>query len=463
MMSRWLRVVLLIALLLQASPVQAQSQAPERPVYIVQKGDTLNIIALRFGVSANDLIAVNGITDPNSLQAGARLEIPGLDGIQGVLTTQVLPFGETLASISRRYQVPDNIMVRLNHLTSPLELYAGYNVIVPQEDQDTSLKGRIYLSSGQSLLEAAVLSGTNPWTLKDDNQLGGSWAALSGERLFYNNPNATGGTGAIAPSVTAINVTNLPLVQGKTAEIQITTTEPTTFSGSLAGNELHFFQTDANQSVALQGVYAMAKAGLYPLRLKAELKSGSTFEYEQMVLVQLGYYAKDPPLTVPPETLDPAVTRPEDDLMASVTKPATPDKDWDKKFQVPVDEPVCIRSWFGDRRSYNGSDYIYFHTGLDYGVCANLNIYAPAAGVVVYTGKLTVRGNVTIIDHGWGIYSGLYHQSEILVKVGQKVSAGEKIGLIGATGRVNGPHLHWDLWNNGIQVDPEEWLTRSYP
>ena len=106
-MRRWIRFLLCIAVILQVSPALAQSQATDNPVYIVQKGDTLNVIALRFGVSPADLASVNGITDPNSLQAGARLIIPGLDGIQGILTTQVLPYGETLSTVSRRYQVPE--------------------------------------------------------------------------------------------------------------------------------------------------------------------------------------------------------------------------------------------------------------------------------------------------------------------------------------------------------------------
>ena len=84
-------------------------------------------------------------------------------------------------------------------------------------------------------------------------------------------------------------------------------------------------------------------------------------------------------------------------------------------------------------------------------------------GKVVFTGLLTVRGNATIIDHGWGVYSGFYHQSKILVKVGDTVTPGQIIGEIGGTGRVTGPHLHWDLFINGIQVNPLDWLDRAYP
>jgi murein DD-endopeptidase MepM/ murein hydrolase activator NlpD len=90
-------------------------------------------------------------------------------------------------------------------------------------------------------------------------------------------------------------------------------------------------------------------------------------------------------------------------------------------------------------------------------------VYAPADGVVVFTGLKTVRGNATIIDHGEGIYSGLYHQAEIYVKVGDHVTAGELIGKIGDTGRVTGPHVHWDLWVNGIQVNPWKWYEESFP
>jgi murein DD-endopeptidase MepM/ murein hydrolase activator NlpD len=135
-------------------------------------------------------------------------------------------------------------------------------------------------------------------------------------------------------------------------------------------------------------------------------------------------------------------------------------------FQLPVDSQYCVRSRFGTRRSYNNGALFTFHSGLDFGVCSQthpLDIYAPADGVVIFTGLKTVRGNVTIIDHGWGIYSGIFHQSAILVAVGDHVTAGQLIGKIGATGRVTGPHLHWDLWVNGVQVDPTIWLNQEFP
>jgi len=103
-----------------------------------------------------------------------------------------------------------------------------------------------------------------------------------------------------------------------------------------------------------------------------------------------------------------------------------------------------------------------WHSGVDYGICSEANpydIYAPAAGKVVFAGLLTVRGNATILDPGWGIYSGMWHQEESLVVAGQTVQAGELIGKIGDTGRVTGPHLHWGVMLNRAMVDPALFLA----
>jgi murein DD-endopeptidase MepM/ murein hydrolase activator NlpD len=82
---------------------------------------------------------------------------------------------------------------------------------------------------------------------------------------------------------------------------------------------------------------------------------------------------------------------------------------------------------------------------------------------VVFTGKLVVCGNTTIIDHGRGVYSKFCHQDEFYVNTGDHVDAGQLVGKIGGTGRANGPHLHWEVWINGIQVDPLDWLVNTYP
>ena len=160
------------------------------------------------------------------------------------------------------------------------------------------------------------------------------------------------------------------------------------------------------------------------------------------------------------------MTGPEDQWLLSLTSVITPEKYWNGIFQLPVATPFCIRAGFGDRRSYNGGVFKDFHTGIDYGVCSTahpLDIYAAADGVVVFTGLKTVRGNATIIDDGQGVFTCYYHQSKFLVSVGDHIKAGQLIGQIGATGRVTGPHLHFEVWVNGIQVNPLHWLAQAFP
>ena len=161
MKSIGIRLLLLLLLLWPLSIVQAQESPTEGgPVYIVQPGDNLWGISQRFGVSIDALTQENGITDPNQLTIGMRLVIPGLEGLQGVLTTESIPFGESLWSLSRRYAIPVDLLVRLNKFTNPESVAAGASLIIPiseEAEAEPELKGdRVTLETGQSLLELAI-------------------------------------------------------------------------------------------------------------------------------------------------------------------------------------------------------------------------------------------------------------------------------------------------------------------
>ena len=462
MYKRLLLVISLTLILLPFGAVQAQN-GNDNPVYVVQPGDSLNLIAQEFGVPVRSLIQINNISDPNSLNVGTTLIIPGLEGVQGTLTVAAVPLGYDLQSLSVGFQIPTSQLARINRVTSPSEIFAGANLILPQQSQDNKLDQIGQINAGQSLLEAAIESHLNPWSLSTVNNIAGPSHLIPGATLFYYA--GKNQVSSISNSlVTKMEALPLPLRQGNTFELRVYTNGPVNLTGKLGDQNLVFHQEKDNQYVALQGIYAMADLGLTTLQVSATSDQGGAFTSEESLLIKSGNYPQDPPLTVDPKTLDPAVTKPEDDLIANATALSTADKLWSDIFRAPVDQP-CIKSYYGDRRSYNGGPYIYFHTGVDFGVCANnLNIYAPAPGKVVFVGSLlTVRGNATIIDHGWGVYSGFYHQSKILVKVGDTVETGQIIGQIGATGRVTGPHLHWDLFVNGIQVNALDWLDRVYP
>ena len=461
----WIRLLLVVLFWLPTWTVSAQEASPTGPIYIVQSGDNLWDIAARFGVSIDALLSANNLTLDSIIYEGAQLVIPGLEGVTGILTTQDVPYGETLHSLSLRYQTPVDVLVRLNHLTSPSEVYAGMSLVIPLSEGTPEPGPRLSLTAGQSLLELAVLNNTNPYTLVLSNGVSQPAALPAGQVLRRMNSEGVSdpGPGALPPAIAAVGLSDF--IQGQTSVVRVESTGGASLGGSLMGHPLNFFPLPEGGYVALQGVHAMAEPGTYPMTIQGSLADGSSFSFIQAVRVYAGDFLYDVPLYVPVETLDPAITGPENELWESQVLAASAEKLWDGAFAAPVDPAYadCWPSIFGSRRSYNDSEYIYFHTGLDFCGQVGFSIYAPADGIVVFTGELVVRGNATVIDHGWGIYSAYMHQSEILVAVGDRVETGQLIGLVGNTGRVIGPHLHFEVWAGGVQVDPLDWMTQAYP
>jgi murein DD-endopeptidase MepM/ murein hydrolase activator NlpD len=454
-----------LLLLASAVPVSAQTPVgPSGPIYIVQEGDSLWTIAARFNVSVADLQAANNLATAD-IYVGDQLIIPGLEGLSGMLITVPVPFGESLRSLSRQYRFDLPTLRRLNHLVSPAQVYAGYQLIILQQENQTPWSSRTELGADETLLEMAVRQGSDPWTIAQINGLSGPAAAIPGDLLYLSSGDSTVAPSGLPSSIIAAEVDPLPLTQGDTVQVKVSTSQPATLGGQLAGFPLHFLPISGNTQAAWQGIYGMTEPGLHPLRIDVTLPDGSVRSFEQMVRVDAGNFREET-LSVESTTIDPAVTEPEQAWLESTVSPVTPDRHWLGLFQLPVDSQYCIRSYFGTRRSYNSGQLYSFHTGLDFGPCSEahpLDIYAPADGVVVFTGLKAVRGNVTIIDHGQGVYSGLFHQEEMYVAPGDLVTAGQLIGKMGATGRVTGTHLHWDLWVNGVQVDPLTWLDSAFP
>lgn len=462
--------VLLSLILILGSLSSADAQgSTSGPTYIVQPGDTLSSIAVRFNISLADLLAANSIENPNQLDAGQELVIPGLEGVSGILDTQLVNLGDSYHSLIRRTQIDPLLFRKLNHLSSPSEFYVGANMIVPRQDTASPYKSASPVP-GQSLLELAIGRGSDPWTMQAINGLQGSWDGIPGDALFVPGQQSGEPATGLPPAFLEARITSLPIKQGGTTELIVKTQPGVSLTGILVDQPLHFFPLEDDEQVALQGVYALLEPGVYPLSLRASLPDGGVQSFEQMVQVISGFYPEDPLLSVDPATIDPAATGPEQEQILGIVKPATSERFWSGEFISPAiqyAESTYFTSRYGNRRTYigQGTDLTIqgFHSGLDFGGGTGLPITAVAAGKVVFAGPLTVRGNATIIDHGWGVYSGFWHQSKFEVQVGQMVEQGQTIGLVGGTGRVTGAHLHWELWVNGIQVDPMDWLAEIYP
>ena len=465
-----------------ASDATVVPTPPAGPRYVVQPGDTLYGIAARFGVDLDRLMRVNGLGPNAMLHPGQELVLPDLASVSGYLYAITVPFGEDWRSLARRYRLSPGDFARLNRLVEPYQLYEGRPVIVPggaEGPEPWPALARLQLRSGQGVLEAAAERGLNPWTLRLLNHLDDPTAPALGQAvLFYPAPDGQNqALGALPPEVLAVRIQPNPRIQGETWEIVVTLArlavpeDVPPVQGAWRGRPLHFApwpgegEGDGNGAmfVSLSGVHALAPLEPHPLRLEGALADGRVWAFEQEQPVEAGEYGFEE-ITVPSEFLDVEVSRAESQRMDALMSGYTPTRYWDGPFVAP--SPYggdCINSLFGTRRSYNDGELWGYHAGVD--LCGGLgtSVYAAANGEVVLAEKLDVRGGSVVLDHGWGVYSGYWHLSEITVEVGQHVNAGDEIGKAGSTGRSTGPHLHWELWVGGVPVNPLTWLERAWP
>ncbi len=453
-------VAVALALGAPLRPVRAQAGGPQ---YIVLAGEGLSVIANRFGVTIDALVAANPDLNPDNLQEGAHLTIPGSPTLAGFVAAHPLEPGETLASLTFRLGQQPASLAQLNGVLNPEQLYFNQEIVYlePGDAAPAIPTGRAYPATAElGLVGLAAAHNQNPWVLAAANRL--NPARLTPQALVYIPGGDRPLLGLPAP-ISELQVGPLPALQGSTLSIALTTETSATVRGTLGPWTLTFNADPAapNTHYALQGLPRFLPADLYPLVLTATLPSGEVVSLVQRLPTKDGDFLNDGPLTVDPATIDPAATEPENALVAAAVAPVTPERYWLGPFVLP--SVGVERSVYGSLRVYNGGALTGFHTGVDYAGQDGQPITAPAAGVVVFVQALTVRGNATIIDHGWGVYTGYWHQSVQYVSVGDRVETGQVIGENGHTGRVTGPHLHWELFVAGVQVDPRQFTTWTFP
>lgn len=133
------------------------------------------------------------------------------------------------------------------------------------------------------------------------------------------------------------------------------------------------------------------------------------------------------------------------------------------KDMLPNSSPV--------RAGYNSSSYGWridpfnghkaFHEGLDFPADSGTPILAAADGIVTAAEQTPDYGNIVKIHHGSGLETRYAHASKILVRVGDRVTKGQQVALVGNTGRSTGPHLHYEIRLNGNALDPRQYLNRN--
>jgi len=460
---RYLRYLLYLMLLLGIAISSSVSAQDSGPIYIVQSGDSLYSIAQRFGTTIEELATVNNIIDPSIIGPGFKMIIPGFNDVSGELELKEVGFGENLFSISQYYGIGIHSLARLNRILHPGRLYIGQFVILSTNEEDPNSFLVELSRPGESRLEYAARNALNPWALENiEGVLNRSWIYPGESLIMFTDE---GSRHFLPAPIRAVEIKPLRVLQGQTLSVRIEQDDPASISGAIGEWDLHFNQLQSQDSVALQGIHAMAEPGLYDLRIEWTEQSNEEmrFNFSQPLRVASGDYWFDPVLYVPPETIETRFTQPENELIASIVGQNSDLRYWDGVFDFPSLNTASFPSYFGVRRNYNDTGYTTYHSGLDLFGGMGMAITAPAKGKVVFTGSLDVRGNATFVDHGWGIISGYLHQAEINVSVGDVVEKGEIIGLVGNSGRVTGPHLHWEIWVGGVPVDPLQWTSIVFP
>jgi murein DD-endopeptidase MepM/ murein hydrolase activator NlpD len=133
---------------------------------------------------------------------------------------------------------------------------------------------------------------------------------------------------------------------------------------------------------------------------------------------------------------------------------------WTFPFLRPRETKVTSR--FGSGRVFNGR-VSSSHLGVDYRGALGEPIFAANRGVVALVAQFFLAGNVVYVNHGNGLVTGYFHMSHPEVAIGDTVERGQEIGLVGSTGRVTGPHLHWSARFGSLTINPSDLLALGAP
>ncbi|MFO0581560.1 MAG: M23 family metallopeptidase [Anaeromyxobacter sp.] len=219
--------------------------------------------------------------------------------------------------------------------------------------------------------------------------------------------------------------------------------------GTLAGRALAFWR-DGDAWRALAALPIEAAPGDVPV----EVRAGGEGARAALLVVDPRFPSKT--LRLPEKYVHPpkrVARRQAEDraaFAAAYDRPFEPARF--RRFAYPREAERTGR--FGDQRLVNGTQRSV-HYGLDLDGAKGAPVEAAADGVVVLARDCYLSGNSIVLSHGAGAFTAYFHLSRMEVKVGDAVRLGDRIGLVGATGRATGPHLHWSAKVAGLLVDPE--------
>ncbi len=276
-----------------------------------------------------------------------------------------------------------------------------------------------------------------------------------------------GGFGCIVLSVLTLVIMAMPVYAGsKTVQPKIILTPKKigpgdillvtvsgatgTVEGAFDGKKVYFNPSKKTYS-AIVGIDLLTEPGNYNLEI-----TGNGQKVRRSVKVSKKVY-RTQRLKMPKDMVElspenEARAEREQQKMAAIW-PNRSERLWAGNFMNPREGKIGTE--FGVKRFMNGIPKNP-HTGIDVSAEEGEEVHAPNNCSVVLVDEQYFAGNAIVLDHGQGIYTMFFHLSKVLVEPGQQVKKGDVIGLVGATGRASGAHLHWGVRVQGARVDPIE-------
>ncbi len=247
--------------------------------------------------------------------------------------------------------------------------------------------------------------------------------------------------------------------QGQIIVVKVPTDDSTArVQGTFLGRFIHFFpDTRSEESkgfVGLLGIDLQDEPGIHELTVQLKTDEQSRTLNYSISVVKEKFHIEH--LTLPKDKVDLddktlARWKSEQEQVKEALATDSQSKLWQPGFVEPVSGKRT--GIFGSVRIMNGQPRNP-HNGEDIGAPLGTAVYATNDGVVRLTVDHFFSGKGLFLDHGLGFYSMYFHLSEVLVKDGDQVKAGQIVGKVGASGRATGPHLHWGVKLNGARVNP---------
>jgi murein DD-endopeptidase MepM/ murein hydrolase activator NlpD len=362
--------------------------------------------------------------------------------------------GDTWSALSWRYGI-DAAALRGSNLHMNWRRQPAIGTFINIIGESYEAAGTLVTSSHGGLLEMAVEHGFNPWRLARLNNLDTPFRPLLYRAIYV--PGGSLPPRQLPPGFKSLELSHPSARPGEAMAIRVVTDEEGSIEAFLSDVPFALFRKGRNL-VGLVGTGAFYPAGEHELRIVSQERQS----WSQPWQMDPGEWTfQSLTLTGEAAAIDQEAIRLERERLDKIWQLNGDEPLWETTFQQPITDYLSVSSLYGARRSYNGGPFSTYHEGVDFSAPAGTSVYAPAKGTIAVAERLFVRGGTVIIDHGFGVYSGTYHLSEVLVEVGQTVSPGQLVGKVGSTGLSTGNHLHWDLLVGGTWVNAAAWLEQD--